>query len=393
GSVLAAAHDTIRGANDLVTTPYFERALHGALGAYHAVDVRYGRRAFYFASPSFGADGRVSAVLVVVVDIENVEENWRGDRPAVFFVDEAGEVFISNRSELIFWQRRAGDVGLVPPEGFAPPFQQFFRAGHELWRLDWGPYLPERGLHIAKDLPVIDMRGEAIVDVAPALRLAGLQAAVVAAAAMVFGLILWQAIERRRVLAEANMVLEERVGERTRALSVTNLALRHEIVERQDAEAALKRAQADLVQAGKLSALGQMSAGISHELNQPLMAIQSFAENGERFLERGNQGKAGENLGRIAQMATRMARIIRNLRAFARNESEPMGKVDLVAVISQVVELAESRLRRDNVHLHWDPDKWRDPVYALGGEVRLGQVFVNLINNAADAMVDAPRKE
>ncbi len=392
GRIITSAQGMFEGADRLSGAPYFERALQGALGAYHAVDARYGRRAFYFASPNFGPDGRVAGVLVVVVDIENVEENWRGDRPAVFFVDDAGEVFISNRSELLFWQRRDGEVGLVPPEGAAPPFAQVFRAGHELWRLDWGPYLPQRGLHVVQDLPVIQMRGEAIVDVAPALRLAGLQAAAAGAAMMVFGLFLWQAIERRRVLAEANAVLEERVGERTAELSETNIVLRREIIERQEAEAALKKAQADLVQAGKLSALGQMSAGISHELNQPLMAIQSFAENGARFMERGKPDKAEENLGRIAQMATRMARIIKNLRAFARNESEPMGKVDLVSVIRQAVELTEPRLRQDGVKVVWQPATRPEPVYALGGEVRLGQVFVNLINNAADAMADVPEK-
>ncbi len=392
GRIITSAQGMFEGSDRLSGAPYFERALQGALGAYHAVDARYGRRAFYFASPNFGPDGRVAGVLVVVVDIENVEENWRGDRPAVFFVDDAGEVFISNRSELLFWQRRDGEVGLVPPEGAAPPFAQVFRAGHELWRLDWGPYLPQRGLHVVQDLPVIQMRGEAIVDVAPALRLAGLQAAAAGAAMMVFGLFLWQAIERRRVLAEANAVLEERVGERTAELSETNIVLRREIIERQEAEAALKKAQADLVQAGKLSALGQMSAGISHELNQPLMAIQSFAENGARFMERGKPDKAEENLGRIAQMATRMARIIKNLRAFARNESEPMGKVDLVSVIRQAVELTEPRLRQDGVKVVWQPATRPEPVYALGGEVRLGQVFVNLINNAADAMADVPEK-
>lgn len=392
GRIITSAQGKFEGPDRLSGAPYFERALQGALGAYHAVDARYGRRAFYFASPNFGPDGRVAGVLVVVVDIENVEENWRGDRPAVFFVDDAGEVFISNRSELLFWQRRGGEVGLVPPVGDAPPFAQVFRAGHELWRLDWGPYMPQRGVHIVQDLPVIQMRGEAIVDVAPALRLAGLQAAAAGAAMMVFGLFLWQAIERRRVLAEANAVLEERVSERTAELSETNIVLRREIIERQEAEAALKKAQADLVQAGKLSALGQMSAGISHELNQPLMAIQSFAENGARFMERGRPEKAEENLGRIAQMATRMARIIKNLRAFARNESEPMGKVDLVSVIRQAVELTEPRLRQDGVKVVWQPATRPEPVYALGGEVRLGQVFVNLINNAADAMADVPEK-
>ncbi|MBO9477738.1 sensor histidine kinase [Shimia sp. R11_0] len=387
GTILATAQEDVAPPDALDQTPYFKRALQGALGAHHEVDARFGRRAFYYSVPSFSSEGTVSAVLTVVLDVEDVEGNWRGDGPTVFFVDDLNEVFISNRSELVFWKRNPTSSGLIPPSGTAPPVQSYMRAGHEIWELDWGPYIPAQGLHIVKDLPVIDMVAEAIVDISLARRIAGLQAGTIAAIFMIFGLILLQVLERRRVLTQANAELEQRVTLRTQALSATNEALRREITEREEAEAALKQAQSDLVQAGKLSALGQMSAGISHELNQPLQAIQTFAENGTRFLERENTSKAADNLTRISQMATRMARIIKNLRAFARNESEPMGRVDLVGVISQAVELTEPRLKEHAVTLDWQPDA-SGPVFAEGGEVRLTQVFVNLINNAIDAMLE-----
>ncbi len=393
GTILATAQENAIPSQNLTGAPYFTRALHGAIGTHHAVDARFDQRAFYFSAPSFGSDGKVAAVLTVVVDMADVEGNWRGDGPAVYFVDDAKEVFISNRSELLFWQRPVGGTGLVPPDAPTPAFSSHTTAGYEVWEMDWGPYIPARGLHIVKDLPIIDLVAEAIVDVSFARRIAGLQAGAIAAVVMVFGLILLQVLERRRVLAQANAELEERVTLRTKALSSTNEALRREITEREEAEAALKKAQADLVQAGKLSALGQMSAGISHELNQPLQAIQTFADNGTRFLDRANTEKAGENLTRISQMATRMARIIKNLRAFARNESEPMGKVDLVATISQAVELTEPRLNQDNISLSWAAHSYNLPIYALGGEVRLAQVFVNLINNAADAMSDSEERQ
>ncbi len=394
GTILATAQEDAVPSQNLTGAPYFSRALHGAIGTHHAVDDRFNQRAFYFSAPSFGPDGKVAAVLTVVVDMQDVEGNWRGDGPAVYFVDDAKDVFITNRSELLFWHRPAGSTGLVPPNDIpAPSFSSHMSAGYEIWKMDWGPYIPMRGLHIVQDLPIIDLTAEAIVDVSFARRIAGLQAGAIAAVVMVFGLILLQVLERRRVLAQANAELEARVTTRTKALSTTNEALRREITEREEAEAALKKAQADLVQAGKLSALGQMSAGISHELNQPLQAIQTFADNGTRFLERDNTEKAGENLTRISQMATRMARIIKNLRAFARNENEPMGRVDLVAVISQAVELTELRLNQDNINLSWAAHSYNFPIYALGGEVRLAQVFVNLINNAADAMSDSDERQ
>lgn len=136
---------------------------------------------------------------------------------------------------------------------------------------------------------------------------------------MTFGAILFFVQQKRAALADrltveaaANARLEARVVERTQELTEVNADLRREVSERKEAEAALKRAQDELVQAGKLSALGKMSAGISHELNQPLMAIRSFAENGEQFFDRGKPERARDNLGKISELARRMGRIIQN---------------------------------------------------------------------------------
>ncbi|CUJ96645.1 C4-dicarboxylate transport sensor protein DctB [Ruegeria denitrificans] len=382
GQVLVSAHP-VEQAN-MAGHPAFQRALQGALGNAHGVMPTSGDRIYAYAAPAFDTAGRVEGALMVEADVQDVEQTWRGSTEAVFFIDGDGVVFISNRSDLLFWRRAAGQQGLTPPSGGEVNFASTRVGRHELWRLNWGRYLPSRALHLMLDLPVIDMTAEVLVDIAPARRLAGLQAATVAAICLAFGALLFLATERRRTLAEANAELETRVAERTQALTFANSALRREVHERQEAEAALKHAQEELIQAGKLSALGQMSAGISHELNQPLMAIRQFADNGAAFLSRGRAERAGENLTRISDMAARMARIIKNLRAFARNESEPMGKVDLVQVIDTAVELTEARLRAEGVTMEWSPPQ--GSVFAWGGEVRLVQVFVNLINNAADAM-------
>ncbi len=396
GRVLASAQsdtgrDTGRGTGrDLSRTAYFRRAMQGALGSDHLLDRASGRRAYYYAAPALGKDGKVRGAVVVVVDVEDVEQTWRGSTPAVFFTDQRGEVFVSNRSELLFWARPEGSAGIAPREGPARDFSSRFVGVHEIWRMDWGPYIPRRALHLARALPVIGMTVEVLVDVAPAWRLAGLQAAAVAGICLAFGALLYLATERRRTLALANAALESRVAARTGELSAANVALRREIGERHEAEAALKQAQAELVQAGKLSALGQMSAGISHELNQPLMAIQSFADNGAQYLARDRPEVAAENLGRISDLTRRMGRIIRNLRAFARQESEAAGQIDIAATIGMAIELTQARLEREEVTLNWAPPP--APVWVKGGEVRLGQVFVNLINNATDAMSGQARR-
>ncbi|MEC3862290.1 ATP-binding protein [Mesobacterium sp. TK19101] len=375
---------------DPQNAPWFQRALQGALGAGFGTEPVElgGTRAFAFAAPTFGADGRVQGALVIVADVDKLEREWRGSRPAVLFTDGAGKVFISNRSELIGWRRVDG--GMATPDGRVVGITVQRIGGHEVWRQSLSAYVPHLAVHLTQPLPVVGMTGAALVDTAPALRLAGLQAAAVAALCLTFGALLFLAMERRRALAMANLVLEDRVAVRTQALEDANAALRREVAERLEAEAALRRAQADLVQAGKLSALGQMSAGISHELNQPLMAIRSFAENGVAFLERDKPDRARDNLARISDMARRMGRIIKNLRAFARQESAEVSRVDLVAILDSALELTEARLQQAEVTVHYD--RPAGPFWVRGGEVRLGQVFVNLISNAADAMSGSDTK-
>lgn len=399
GQELARAADEEGGVYSVshAQTPYFERAMDGALGVYHLLSARYDRRAFVFAAPIFAPEGPVVGAVIVLTDVEEVEAGWRGDRPTVFFTDALGVIFVSNRSELLF-RARSGDpvtasLSAEYPAGRVTAFVGYhprYVSGHEIWQVDGGPYVPARALHLTLDLPVVGMQGEALLDVSPARQLASLQAAVTAALCLAFGAMLFLATERRRTLAQANARLEARVADRTAELSALNTDLRREVAERIAAEARLTRAQADLVQAGKLSALGQMSAGISHELNQPLMAIRSFAENAEAFLERGRPEVAAQNLGRISELARRMGRIIRNLRAFARQESEPLTDVDLVPVVEAVLEMAGPKARQAETRLVWDRPSL--PVVVRGGEVRLQQVILNLVNNAIDAMAQSPER-
>jgi len=368
----------------LLYQPFVRRALGGALGWGHGPSLPLTDRAFFHASPVFDDAGQVEGAVIVSTDLNGIDYDWRGSNPAAFFTDDAGVVQIANRSEMLFWQRPLGEPGLIRPDGALLDFDASYINDHEIWQMGWGPYLPDEALHLTKPLLVVGLTGEVLLDVAPARRLALAQAAAVAALCLAFGALLFLATERRRTLTQANLKLERQVSKRTAALNTSNTELRREAAEREEAQAALRRAQADLVQAGKLSALGQMSAGISHELNQPLMAIRSFADNATQFMARGKPERANENLSRISEMAERMARIIQNLRAFARQESVPQTRVSLTRVIASAVELTEGYLQDADVTLLYTPPK--SPVWARGGEVRLGQVFVNLITNAADAM-------
>lgn len=348
--------------------PSVARAGQGALGKGFGTDYGDNQRAYYFVAPVILPERGVVALLAIFVDIDRLEGDWRGDRPAIYFLDDQSWVFISNRSELLGARLHsaAGDL----------PYDNHVANGVDYWRLDWGPYVPKSALPVFKDLPTIGLRAGALIDVAPVRVLALWQAGFAGVLAAMFSVLVIWAVERRRHLAILNAQLEARVRDRTQDLQTAN--------------AQLKKAQADLVQAGKLSALGQLSAGLSHELNQPLMAIEQFAQNAQTFLHKGQADAADGNLKRISDLALRMGRIIKNLRAFARNEAEPSSKVDLLRIIDQALDLTQPRLTRDGVTVDYTPPP--DAVYVRGGEVRLAQVMVNLFSNAADAMQDMPMK-
>lgn len=197
--------------------------------------------------------------------------------------------------------------------------------------------------------------------------------------------------QRRRRLSDRialqdriNAHLESRVQERTQDLVRANDSLRIEIAERGRAEKELRETQSELIQTAKLAALGQMSAGISHELNQPLAAIRSYADNAAAYLDKGKPETARSNLAAIGQLTERMARIIRHLRTFARKERPELKPTDLHAAIGEALELMDRNIKGAGVHVAVDHAPDLPPVMA--GDVRLQQVIVNLLSNAIDAM-------
>ena len=199
-------------------------------------------------------------------------------------------------------------------------------------------------------------------------------------------------LDRIAFEAKARRELEARVVERTSDLEGLNRRLKQEVLEREHAQQELVRAQDDLVQAGKLSALGTMSASISHELNQPLAAIRSYAENAEILLDHERTADARGNLKLISELTGRMASIIAHLRAFARRDRHAPESVALQPALDDALALLAKRRRSMEVELIRDlPEA---TLWVQAGETRLRQVLGNLLANALDALTEKgpPRK-
>jgi two-component system C4-dicarboxylate transport sensor histidine kinase DctB len=191
-----------------------------------------------------------------------------------------------------------------------------------------------------------------------------------------------QLFNARNALQRAHDELELKVEQRTLELRSANADLQRQIAER-------LRIEDELIQAGKLAALGQMSAGITHEVNQPLTALRALSGNTLQLLKNGRLDAAAENLQAISDVTERLGSITSRLKSFARKSREATSPVSLRAAVANVRLLLEHRISAEGVELQLElPEADR-----VDCDInRLEQVLLNLASNALDAMADAPTR-
>jgi C4-dicarboxylate-specific signal transduction histidine kinase len=187
-------------------------------------------------------------------------------------------------------------------------------------------------------------------------------------------------------LRQARDELESKVQQRTVELSSTNEQLKNQIAERQRAEEALQKTQADLAHVSRVMTVGELAASIAHEVNQPLMAV---VVNGDACLqwlarEDPNLTEAREAVDRIIAEGNRAGEIIRRIRALFRKSPPQKAPVEINAAIQEIVALTKRELDRNGVTATTELESGLPPV--LGDRVQLQQVILNLVVNAIEAM-------
>jgi two-component system C4-dicarboxylate transport sensor histidine kinase DctB len=406
--VITLDGDTIAASNyDLKTSfvgqnfsyrPYFQDAAMGRQSRFYALGTTSLKRGYYFASP-IRVDGKISGVIVFKVDIDSIETSWRGGEYKIFVSDPEGIVFMTGSPEWLYssilplnsarLQRTQASRRYAEAELKPLPITRSTLDGHDLMTMTTADrreylllsqYMPEADWTVNVLMDTASVRAQArttVIAIVLFLCLAGLALAIVLQRRA-------RLAERMRMQTEARNELEHRVEERTADLALVNQRIEEEIAERRLTELELRKTQADLIQAGKLAGLGQMSAALSHELNQPLAAAKTYADSAAMLIDLERVPEARDNVRRISGLIDRMASISRHLRNFARKPNEKLGSVALDAVIADTLEIVSARLKTADADLLIELGK--DAALVNAGFVRLQQVLVNIITNAADAV-------
>lgn len=380
--------------------PYYQDAIQGRQGRFFALGTTSLKRGYYFSAPVI-IEGAIKGVVVFKVDIDTIEASWKSDDYEILVSDPEGIVFMTDQPDWLY-------AGLLPltadrlarteaSRRYAnatlrelPITARSFNGRHRLMTIATGggprEYLvlaesmPEAGWTVSVLLDTAPIHAQVITSVTAALLFLGL-------AALAATILLQRRAQLRERLAmqrSAQAELEQRVALRTADLALVNTRLESEVAERRATEQQLRQTQADLIQAGKLAALGQMSAALSHEFNQPLTAVKTYADNAAILIERNRIKEVLDNVSRISSLADRMASISRHLRNFARKPNEQLEPVALAEAVKDTLEIARWRLKAADTEVIVDLGDERLMVQA--GQVRLQQVLVNLISNAADAV-------
>lgn len=369
---------------DFTYRPYFREALAGKQGRFFGLGTTSRKRGYFFSSPVRDGE-RIVGILVVKVDLDDAETLWGNTPEQLMVTDSNGVVIISSRSDWRFRATRALDnaerAAIAANQPYPTQAPTPLQLDDSAWLIQ-SRELQETGLTASILAPrqLVDRQVRTTLAVGGAALLAGL---------LMLGLLLQRRrhyIERIALDARAKRELEIRVLERTRELETLNNRLKEEVLEREHAQQELVRTQDELVQAGKLTALGTMSASISHELNQPLAAIRSYADNAGVLLDHQRTDEARGNLKQISELTGRMASIIAHLRAFARRDRHAPESVALQPALDDALALLAKRRRALEVELIRDLPA--ATLWVQAGETRLRQVLGNVLANAFDALAE-----
>lgn len=368
-----AATDRSRLGEANKTLPHFVNAQRSNATIFTTRDQGNGSYAFLY-SRRVDVEGSTAGVIVVEVDLQKLERGWAGVSDAVYVADNQGTIVMSTEPR---W-RGLDEARALTRQSAPSAIERAVRATQDWAALPADAYL--QGEAVLRREARIPFQGWRIVSFTTYSsvreRVNGVLALEVMGFAITLAMMFWLSSRK----AATRIVLFQRESADLRAL---NIRLQREIAERKKVEKTLEVAEQTLAQSSKLAALGEMSAAVSHELNQPLSAMKTYLAGARFLLQRKRPEEALSSFQRIDDLIERMGAITKQLKSYARKGSDTFRPVDTRAAVSSALSMMEPQLKsRDIMITRTLPE---DPVMILGDRLRLEQVIINLLRNALDA--------
>ena len=330
-------------------------------------------------SRSIVIDGKNAGVIAVSVDLMKYERAWAGFQDAVLVTDSEGTVILATEPRWRGLSLADAMAAREPPSAIGRALQA---------TADW-----------AQDPPDAYLQGQAVMQTEARVPFRGWRMVTFTAydsvRERVNGVLALEIMGFAILLAMTFYILSRRAWSQTISfqresaeLRLLNSRLQREIAEREKVQKDLAVAELTLAQSSKLAALGEMSAAVSHELNQPLAAMKTYLAGARLLLQRKRPEEALSSFQRIDDLIERMGAITRQLKSYARKGGEAFEPVDMRQAVSSALSMMEPQLKSRVVKITRALP--RQPIIVLADRIRLEQVIINLLRNALDATKDRP---
>ena len=317
--------------------------------------------------------GETLGVIVVEVDLHKYERSWAGISEAVIVKDSNERVLLTTEPK---WRGQTETDALAAE----PPRNALLKAIQPRIFGDDPRSSVLGGQTVLRSETRIPFQGWKMVSYSAYPLVHERVAAVVALEITVFALLAALLFYFSQRAAEQRSARLQRESDE---LKMLNAMLQREISERQKAEKNLEVAEQTLAQSSKLAALGEMSAAVSHELNQPLAAMKTYLAGARLLVSRQRTEEAVVSFQRINDLIDRMGAITRQLKSYASKATDATGRVDLREAVATSLAMMEPQFRQRAMRLNVNqPD---EPVEVLAERFRIEQVIINLLRNAVDA--------
>lgn len=356
--------------------PYFNNALRNTSTVFSTTSTDQNTYRFFF-SQKVKSGPKSIGVVVVEVNLREQEALWRELGLLVALVNSQGEVQLSS---VLKWRRQ-------PIQSLLDPVQDSTtqRLLDVLQQTSLNNFVFIEGERLFASGYPVDFRGWRIDYFASTQSISARVNAILALEIMGMAIgaaLLFFYLSRRR--AQESLRLSAESAE----LRALNTRLSAEVEQRQRAERNLQSAEQNLEQASKLAALGQMSAAVSHELNQPLAAMRTYLAGAKLLVSRNRLEEAKSSFQRIDDLIARMGVITKQLKSYARKSDETAVEIDLRDCVASAMSMMSPQLGKQTVRIVQNLPK--TSVSTIGDAVRVEQIIVNLLRNAIDALKDIP---